>query len=153
MVELLWAEKCVSKFSEAGLVYFVFCSENGLTALEEKTKIVICNNFCYMHIGSSTKTCKQDNSSPKSCLKIDLVSGHFEKGLSLLDYPDSWLFLVVQANQNHRGSTVLQFSCPQIGPNYSIFKLVLFLIIAGFEVTVHHPHTYVVKCIQLVRGE
>lgn len=23
----------------------------------------------------------------------------------------------------------------------------------GFEITVHHPHTYVVKCIQLVRGE
>ena len=26
-------------------------------------------------------------------------------------------------------------------------------MIAGFEITVHHPHTYVVKCIQLVRGE
>ena len=26
-------------------------------------------------------------------------------------------------------------------------------MITGFEITVHHPHTYVVKCIQLVRGE
>uniref|UniRef100_A0A8C5GEL9 Cyclin-T1-like n=1 Tax=Gouania willdenowi TaxID=441366 RepID=A0A8C5GEL9_GOUWI len=36
---------------------------------------------------------------------------------------------------------------------FRIFNCVILFIFAAFEITIDHPHTHVVKCTQLVRGE
>ena len=46
-------------------------------------------------------------------------------------------------------SFICSIHCIRCYPNL-LFSV---LTHSGFEITVHHPHTYVVKCIQLVRGE